>query len=85
VSVAQPPPKFAGRCEKGRVVAVRTLEITLPDEVAERVEHAARHRGVSVEDLLQSSIVEKLDREAEFESAAAHVLAKNVELYERLS
>jgi len=40
---------------------------------------------VSVEELLQSTIEEKLARDAEFEDAATRVLAKNAELYERLS
>jgi hypothetical protein len=64
---------------------VKTLEITLPDEVAAQVEQAAQDRGVSVQDLLASSVVEKLEREAEFESAAAYVFTKNAELYKRLS
>jgi hypothetical protein len=64
---------------------VKTLEITLPDEVAAQVEQAAQDRGVSVQDLLASSVVEKLEREGEFESAAAYVLTKNAELYKRLS
>jgi hypothetical protein len=64
---------------------VKTLEFILPDEVAAQVEQAAQDRGISVQDLLASSIVEKLERDAEFESAAAHVLAKNTELYQRLS
>lgn len=64
---------------------MKTLEITLSDEIAAKVEQAAQDRGVSVQDILQSSVVEKLEREAEFEAAAAHVLAKNAELYRRLS
>ena len=64
---------------------MKTLEITVSDEIAAKVEQAAQERGVSVEDLLRSGLLEKLDREAEFESAAAHVLSKNAELYERLS
>ena len=64
---------------------MKTLEITLSDEIAAKVEQAAQDRGVSVQDILQSSVVEKFEREAEFEAAAAHVLAKNAELYRRLS
>ena len=41
--------------------------------------------GVSVEELIQSSLEEKLARDAEFDRAARHVLAKNAELYGRLS
>ncbi len=64
---------------------MKTLEITLSDEIAAKVEQAAHDRGVSIQDILQSSVVEKLEREAEFEAAASHVLSKNAELYERLS
>ena len=64
---------------------MKTLELTLPDEIAAKIEQAANDRGVSVQDILQASVVEKLEREAEFEAAAAHVLAKNAELYRRLS
>ncbi len=64
---------------------MKTLEIRVSDEIAAKVEQVAQDRGVSVEDLLCSGIVEKLDREAEVASAAAHVLSKNAELYERLS
>jgi predicted transcriptional regulator len=62
-----------------------TIEITLSDEIASKVEQAAQDRGVSVQELLQTSVVEKLEREAEFKSATTHVLSKNRELYERLS
>ncbi len=64
---------------------MRTLEIHVSEEVAARVEAAAQSRGVSIEELIQSSVEEKLARDAEFDSAARKVLAKNAELYERLS
>jgi len=64
---------------------MRTLEVHVPDEVAARIESAAHTRGVTVEELIQASLEEKLARDAEFDSAARHVLAKNAELYERLS
>jgi hypothetical protein len=64
---------------------VKTLAVVLPDEVAAKVEQVAQHRGVSVGDLLTASVVEKLERDAAFESAADYVLSKNSELYERLS
>jgi antitoxin FitA len=60
---------------------VKTLAISISDEVAAKLEHAARQRGISVEDLLLRSA----EREADFESAAEYVLAKNAELYERLA
>lgn len=64
---------------------MKTLEITLPDEVAAQVEQAAQTRGISVQELLASSVAEKLERDGDFESAAKYVLAKNSEPYERLS
>ena len=64
---------------------MKTLEIHLPDEVAARIEAAAHTHGVSVGELLQSSVEEKLARDADFEKAARKVLTKNAELYERLS
>ena len=64
---------------------MRTVTIDLPDETAARIDEAARHHGVSVEDLVRTSVEEKLARDAEFEAASDRVLAKNAELYERLS
>jgi hypothetical protein len=66
-------------------MTMKTLEINVPDEVAARIEAAANTHGVSVAELLQSSVEEKLARDAEFDKAARKVLAKNAELYERLS
>ncbi len=67
------------------ISSMRTLEIHVSEEVAARVEAAAQSRGVSIEELIQSSVEEKLARDAQFEKAANRVLAKNAELYERLS
>ena len=64
---------------------MKKFEITLQDEVAARVEAAANQRGVSVTELLESTVAENLQREVEFESATEYVLEKNAELYERLS
>lgn len=64
---------------------MKTLEVHVPDEVASRIEEAARTRGVSVEQLLQASVEEKIERDAQFEQAVARVLEKNEELYRRLS
>jgi hypothetical protein len=64
---------------------MKTLEIHLPDDIAGRIEEAAHERGISIEDLFRRSVEEKLAREAEFREAAEYVLAKNAELYERLS
>ena len=62
-----------------------TIELTFPDEMASKVEQAAYDRGVSVQELLRSCVIEKLERDAAFKTAANHVLSKNAELYERLS
>jgi hypothetical protein len=64
---------------------MKTLELQVPEEIASRIEKAANERGVSVAELLQASVEEKLAREDEFNRAAAAVLAKNAELYERLA
>jgi len=64
---------------------MRTLEIHLPEEIASKIENAANDRGISIDQLLQASIEEKIERDAQFESAAGRVLEKNAELYRRLS
>jgi len=64
---------------------MRTVKIDLPDETAARIDEAARHHGVSIEELVRRSVEEKLTRDAEFEAGAERVLSKNAELYERLS
>ena len=63
---------------------MKTLEIHVPDETASRIEEAARQRGLSVEQLLQASVEEKIQRDAQFELAVGR-LEKNAELYRRLS
>jgi hypothetical protein len=64
---------------------MKTLEIHVPDEVASRVEQAVRERGVTLDELVRTSLEEKLARDAEFGAAAEYVLMKNAELYERLA
>ncbi len=64
---------------------MKTLEIHVPDETASRIEQAAQQRGISVEQLLQTSVEEKIQRDAQFERAVGRVLEKNAELYRRLS
>jgi hypothetical protein len=73
--------------ERGSTVdrVMRTLKVDLPDETATRIEEAARHHGMSLDELIRVSVEEKLVREAEFEAASKRVLSKNEELYERLS
>ena len=64
---------------------MKILEISVPDETAARIQDAAREKGLSVEELVRRSVEEKLARDVEFEKAAGYVLAKNAELYKRLS
>jgi len=64
---------------------MKTLEIHLPDEIASKIEQAAQQRGISVEQLLQASVEEKIHRDAQLEHAVGRVLEKNAELYRRLS
>ena len=64
---------------------MKTLEIHVPDETALKIEQAAQERGISVEQLLQASVEEKIQRDAQFERAVGRVLEKNAELYRRLS
>lgn len=65
---------------------MKTLTIHLPDKTAARIDEAARKLGLSAEDLVQASVVEKLERlDLSFEEAAQRVLTKNAELYRRLA
>jgi len=65
---------------------MKTLTINLSDEMADRLEALAQRLGVSVEDLVRSSVEEQFKSpDADFEEAAQHVLAKNAELYRRLA
>jgi len=64
---------------------MKTLEIHVPDDVADRLEQSAQGKGVSLDELVRVSLEEKLARDEQFEAAARYVLTKNSELYERLS
>jgi DNA-binding transcriptional MocR family regulator len=64
---------------------MKTLEIQVPEEVASKIEQAAHNLGISIDQLLQASVEEKIERDAQFERAAGRVLEKNAELYRRLS
>jgi hypothetical protein len=64
---------------------MKILEIPVPDETALKIERAAQEKGVTIEELVRRSVEEKLTRDAQFENAAKYVLAKNAELYKRLS
>jgi predicted transcriptional regulator len=62
-----------------------TLHLEVPDEVASRIKEAAVERGLTVEQLVATSIEEKLARDSGFESVVDSVLAENAELYKRLA
>lgn len=63
-----------------------TLTITLPAEIAEQLREASQKIGVKPEDLLLTSLQEKLaNLDSEFIDAMKYVLQKNAELYKRLA
>lgn len=65
---------------------MKTLEVILPEPIVRRLEEAARRLGLTEEELLRTSIEEKLLRlDDSFNKAAEHVVSKNEELYKRLS
>ena len=66
-------------------MSVKTFEIQVPDEVATKIEAAAHERGLSIDELVRASVEEKLARDSALDVAANYVLAKNTELYDRLS
>jgi hypothetical protein len=56
---------------------MKTLEIHVPDEIADKAEHADVENGVTFDELVRASLEEKLTRDAEFQKAAEYVLEKN--------
>lgn len=62
-----------------------TIEVHLPDEVATAALRAAEKKGLSLDELMLRSLQEKLARDDQFEDSARYVLAKNADLYDRLS
>lgn len=62
-----------------------TIEVHLPDEVATEALRAAEKKGLSLDELMLRSLQEKLARDDQFEESARYVLAKNADLYDRLS
>jgi hypothetical protein len=75
--------RYPAACRKMGIM--KTLEIQVPDGFAAEIERVARERGISVDQLLQASVEEKIQRDAEFDAVAARVLEKNAELYRRLA
>jgi len=64
---------------------MKTVAVSLPDDVAVEVEKLASDRGLSVGEYLRLSLEEKIARDENFERAARYVLEKNAELYRRLA
>ena len=65
---------------------MQRLTIDLPNEIATQLKEAADKIGVKPEDLLISSLQEKLATlDADFNDAMKRVLKKNAELYRRLA
>lgn len=63
-----------------------TLTIDIPGDQLERFIEEARQLGVHPEDLARAAVIDLLGRPRDdFERAAAHVLQKNRQLYERLA
>jgi pyruvate-formate lyase-activating enzyme len=62
------------------------LSLEIPDEQAQRLQEAADRLGIDVKQLAEAAITDLTGQQAaDFEAAAARVLRKNKELYERLS
>ena len=62
------------------------ISIELSKEQAELLRSAAERLGVRLEDLARAGVTDLLRQpEEDFQTAAAHVLRKNEELYRRLA
>ena len=61
------------------------LEITFSDDVAKQLEQVASKLNLSPEEFAANSLIETLERHADFQNAAKRVLEKNAELYKRLA
>jgi antitoxin FitA len=65
---------------------VASMTVNIPDEQFQKIQELAQKLGISLEEFLRISIEEWLNHpQADFTSAASHVLQKNAELYKRLA
>lgn len=65
---------------------MKTLEVQLEEPVASRLAEIASRLGLTTEELARRSILQTLAQmDDDFGRAAEYVLAKNEELYRRLS
>lgn len=62
-----------------------TLTIDLTPEQSAKLADIARERGVSAQEFARKVVEESLGKEEAFRAAAAYVLRKNAELYQRLA
>ena len=61
------------------------VAIDINEEQSARLNAEAAKLGVSPEALAKAAVIDVLERKEELANAAAYVLGKNAELYERLS
>jgi len=62
------------------------LTITLPEEIAQQLKEASKKIGVKPEELLITSLQEKLANiDSDFTDAMKYILKKNAQLYKRLA
>jgi hypothetical protein len=67
-------------------VLMTSVEISISENQARRLQALSERVGLSIEELLRGRMDQFLDRtESEFETAADYVLRKNAELYRRLA
>ncbi|HWQ32242.1 MAG TPA: DNA-binding protein [Blastocatellia bacterium] len=67
---------------------MKTIEVTLPEQVFIQLEEMARAQGLTTQELLQISVEEKLARareDSEFRRMAEYIVEKNEDLYRRLA
>lgn len=63
-----------------------SITINLSDLQLEKIKHKAEQLDISLEDCIKVSIDQSLvDFDPDFTQAAAHVLTKNRDLYQRLA
>ena len=63
-----------------------TITLELPDEKAEQLSEAARQMNMTLEELVTTSVEERLAERKEYVSRAiTRIIKKNEELYRRLA
>ncbi len=65
---------------------MKTFSITVSEEIANKLQLAAKKSGLTMEDFMIASLEKQLLKpDSAFENAADYVLEKNRELYKRLA